>query len=1702
MMRVGRARGSGGRSPAVLGFTLVLLAQATIALAALVIIPSPANAFTPHPPIVINGNGEFTAPNGVTGGSGTDSDPYIIEGWEIAATTAYGIAVRNTTAPFILRGNFLHSGGSSFDGIAFERVRNGVASANVVSGNQFGFRVVSSTNVTISANNVSSNLGGMYVGDSSDMSIVANAIASHVWQGVSITNSSLIAIEDNQISDSQSGIFLSTSTSVTLQRNRLTSDGVLLDGDLRHYSSHTITADNLVNGKPLLYYSNCNGLTVDSVPVGELIVANCTGVRATNLDIQGTDVGVLLGFVENMILSRSAIASNDVGISATSSAGVTFEGDWIHDNEYGLIFQNLTDAALRASNVSRNWRGIEFYASRRATLANNTFSGNADVAMILGTADEVRLLGNTVSNNGGGISYGGFSQNVSLLENDVSANLGWGIALSSIANLTLVGNRVTSNGDGIIVGYGSNATLGGNVVASNGEGIRLYGAPLRGPPGVVVRHNVLSNTAQGFDDQGSANAWDDGYPSGGNYWSDYVGVDNCSGPLQDVCPDPDGIGDTPYVIDADTRDRYPLMDPPFLLRIETNPGGLNVRADGMDRTTPALIPCVQGSTHTSEAISPQTTGAYTRHVFVSWSDGGAQTHDLVCNANRTVTANYRTQYRLTMSATVGNVTLTPGSSWQDAGTVVAISCQPPASGADTRYTFLGWLGTGAGSYTGLLNPANIVMSGPTQEVCSVLEEFRNTLDTSPTGLTVIVDGVTIATPQVFWWQNGTSYSIGTASPQYVGTERYELDRWSDGGAQFHAIKIRAPATYIAYFLGPFAGNPLVTVISPNGGEDWTGGSMHSISWTMADDKDATLVVTIDLSTDGGATFPYPVFSGSLFLGVNTFSWALPLVDTTQARIRVCARDSDGLSSCDLSDADFTIDSTRPVLMAILPPNGAVGVDPNASIILAFSEAMNAADTEAALTISPSPGAATYSWDGASRILTVDPPPLMPGTIYTLTVSCGALDSSDPGNALANCPVSSAFTTAVSAVPPQVTVMVPAGGEVWTGGTAHAIEWTMTDPDSGVLSVDLAFSADGGATWTPIATSLLLPQGPNAYVWVLPAMDASAARARVCASDGSLTGCGTSLAFSIDSTPPSIISVSPPDGAGSVPLGAPVVVRFSESMNPATFPIPGVSLAPAVIGLAGTWSPDGRTLTFSHNPFAPCTPYAATVDVGGSDLSLPGNAFTIPYTWSFSTACPPTATLLEPTGGEDWTGGSPHQIRFRVGDESDLQVRVWLNLTVDGVTSGFFLGLVSVGEVSMPWTVPSSSATGTITLTVVDSSGLTATVASDPFAIDATPPALLTTDPADGAGSASVQAPLVLTFSEPMNRVETETAVAISPAIEAASFTWDPSGQVLTIGFGSPLAQFTDYVVTIGCGARDMSDPGNPLDGCPGGTTQVQFRTEILTPPPVAVVAEVPEARVGAPVTLDGGASTGDIAAWAWTIADDRGAVVATLNGAVVTHTFEKPGTHRVTLRVTDAFGRTDEYSFDVDVRAAGGSSDAWVVALVTAGILATILFAASEPGRVALMTATAGRFYGGKPKDGKDSEIRGAILYYVRVHPGDTYMDIKRNLDLNDGVVTYHLARLEKERLIRSAIRGARKRYYPAEMRVPLENGGELHEIQQRILRVVAASPGMPVAVLAEQLGVSTQLALYHLRKLSQAERVDLERAGLRLRAYPGRPGT
>src|SRR5437879_3414694 len=84
-----------------------------VSLSARGMVSTATSSLQPHAPIMINGNSDFNPNNGVTGGSGTASGPYIIQGWNISASgccsTIPGISINNTSAYFIIRNVYLNA---------------------------------------------------------------------------------------------------------------------------------------------------------------------------------------------------------------------------------------------------------------------------------------------------------------------------------------------------------------------------------------------------------------------------------------------------------------------------------------------------------------------------------------------------------------------------------------------------------------------------------------------------------------------------------------------------------------------------------------------------------------------------------------------------------------------------------------------------------------------------------------------------------------------------------------------------------------------------------------------------------------------------------------------------------------------------------------------------------------------------------------------------------------------------------------------------------------------------------------------------------------------------------------------------------------------------------------------------------------------------------------------------------------------------------------------------------------------------------------------------------------------------------------------------------------------------------------------------------------------------------------------------------
>jgi Leucine-rich repeat (LRR) protein len=103
--------------------------------------------------------------------------------------------------------------------------------------------------------------------------------------------------------------------------------------------------------------------------------------------------------------------------------------------------------------------------------------------------------------------------------------------------------------------------------------------------------------------------------------------------------------------------------------------------------------------------------------------------------------------------------------------------------------------------------------------------------------------------------------------------------------------------------------PFITVITPNGGEDWQVGSNHDITWTSAGTSGN---VSIEYSTNGSSwsnIIPSTPDDG-------TYSWTIPSTPSTSCLVRVL--DTDG-SPSDQSNAVFTISSIP--FITVSSPNG-------------------------------------------------------------------------------------------------------------------------------------------------------------------------------------------------------------------------------------------------------------------------------------------------------------------------------------------------------------------------------------------------------------------------------------------------------------------------------------------------------------------------------------------------------------------------------------------------------------------------------------------------------------------------------------------------------------------------------------------------------------------------------------------------------------
>jgi parallel beta-helix repeat protein len=258
------------------------------------------------------------------------------------------------------------------------------------------------------------------------------------------------------------------------------------------------------------------------------------------------------------IRADGSIDPPSANITSVDNVTYTLTGNITSDSHGIVVLRSniiIDGAGYTLQCIGALSTGIDVESGSNVTIKNAKIKGFHSGISFFGYTPALKfskVVGNYIINCSYGILGGGFSYNIA--GNNIINNT-WGVKLFASSNNTIVGNNIIANDKGITLWDGSsNNSISGNNMESNFYGIMLvYGSS----DNKIFHNNFFNNKIQ-VDSSSLANVWDDGYPSGGNYWSDYSSSDLYSGPHQNETGS-DGIGDTLYATDANNQDNYSLM---------------------------------------------------------------------------------------------------------------------------------------------------------------------------------------------------------------------------------------------------------------------------------------------------------------------------------------------------------------------------------------------------------------------------------------------------------------------------------------------------------------------------------------------------------------------------------------------------------------------------------------------------------------------------------------------------------------------------------------------------------------------------------------------------------------------------------------------------------------------------------------------------------------------------------------------------------------------------------------------------------------------------------------------------------------------------------------------------------------------------------------------------------------------------------------
>jgi O-glycosyl hydrolase len=465
------------------------------------------------------------------------------------------------------------------------------------------------------------------------------------------------------------------------------------------------------------------------------------------------------------------------------------------------------------------------------------------------------------------------------------------------------------------------------------------------------------------------------------------------------------------------------------------------------------------------------------------------------------------------------------------------------------------------------------------------------------------------------------------------------------------------------------------------------------------------------------------------------------------------------------------------------------------------------------------GSVSYS-AGSSTAVFTPASPLAYNTVYNAAITTGV--KTPAGTPLAASDTWS-FTTAVGPAP-TVTAVTPSNGstglvasttitatfsEAIAASTLTASTFTLTPQGGAAVAATVSYNA---TTFTATLT-------PNAPLAANKTYTAAVTTGVVGATGNAVANLNSWSFTTAQGAVPTVSAVTPTSGSTGVAIASTVTATFSEAMDPASFTGVTFWLTGGGASVTGTVSADPTDKIFTFTPSAPLaynTTYTALITTGVLAASpAPEVPLAANYSWSFTTAQPPPATVSTVTPASGSTGlpitGTTATATF--GAAMTTSTINTSTFTLTG-PNGAVAGAVAYNSTTFTATfTPSVSFTSGATYTATIGTGATSSLGGTlpaPYTWSFTiakgiVPTVTSVTPTTGATNVNATNGVTATFNEPMNAAtlttSTFTLTATGfPAI-TGTVTYNTGTQTATFTPSPALAPSTAYTATITTGAQ-------------------------------------------------------------------------------------------------------------------------------------------------------------------------------------------------------------------------------------------------------------------------------------------------------------